>query len=184
MATRSASPLRERIVDELAQRTITRVTAATSSQCHPPTRPHVRTMACDEMNAWAHAESEERLRRILRESGYDESYRLVNDCVGGVRILPTLTYSVLHDAVVERVTAWCDAQPRRPSFELATAPRSIGECGICLGERERLVELPCRHRFGRACVRRWLARSPTCPTCRAVVPIDAPLRRHAKRTGT
>jgi len=46
------------------------------------------------------------------------------------------------------------------------------ECAICqdaidpdAGE-DVVRELPCRHRFHRACIELWLARSQTCPCCR------------------
>ncbi|KAJ1479646.1 hypothetical protein T484DRAFT_1628281, partial [Baffinella frigidus] len=33
-------------------------------------------------------------------------------------------------------------------------------------EGHELVMLPCQHEFHAACVKSWLHRSPTCPSCR------------------
>ncbi len=117
------------------------------------------------------------LRRVLSEFGYDYSYRLLDDCVGGIRILPTLTFSVLHDMVMSRSIGFYEAHLRLPPFDMATAPKSNGECGLCFGEKERLVELPCRHRFGTKCLRRWFARNQTCPMCRIEINMCVPIRR-------
>ena len=44
-----------------------------------------------------------------------------------------------------------------------------GECSICLmvyPAGEEMSELPCGHYFHDDCLRKWLARQSSCPTCR------------------
>ncbi len=165
------------VVDELSQRLVARMQA--TQRARPLTPVVVRTMACDECRSWAHGESEERLRHVLRAFGFDDSCRLSNNCVDGVRILPTLTYSLLHDQVVGRAMAYFEEHLRLAPFDLATAPTSKGECGICWGDGEGLVELPCRHCFGARCLRRWLACHRTCPMCRFEIDVCASGRERA-----
>lgn len=43
------------------------------------------------------------------------------------------------------------------------------QCCVCLEQfrhGEELRMLPCMHRYHRACIDRWLARSPACPVCK------------------
>lgn len=46
-------------------------------------------------------------------------------------------------------------------------------CPVCLMElrdQEELAELPkCTHQFHKECLRMWLGKADTCPTCRATV---------------
>jgi hypothetical protein len=158
------SPLNDCAVDQITQRIIEQLQ---SLRCkHRPLTPSVvHDVAINEMKSWAHGESDVRLRGILGELGVD-SQRLLNHCVGGVHILPTLTYSVLHGRVMYRAVAFYTEHLQPLPFDMATAPKSNGECGICYGDGEGLVELPCRHRFGADCLRRWLACNQTCPMCR------------------
>jgi hypothetical protein len=45
------------------------------------------------------------------------------------------------------------------------------KCVICLDdEAEGLVILTCGHKFHNECIRGWMLRSPTCPTCRHPIP--------------
>jgi len=46
-------------------------------------------------------------------------------------------------------------------------------CAVCLQELvadELAVKLPCKHLFHEECVRTWLKKQHTCPTCRAPLP--------------
>ncbi|KAF6990359.1 hypothetical protein CFC21_007560 [Triticum aestivum] len=56
------------------------------------------------------------------------------------------------------------------SAGLELAGSSLSECAICLAEfirGEKVRVLPrCNHGFHAACIDRWLAARPTCPTCR------------------
>jgi len=46
------------------------------------------------------------------------------------------------------------------------------ECAICMAPAGKARRLPnCGHVFHKKCLVRWLGRSPTCPTCRASVPL-------------
>jgi hypothetical protein len=164
MTSHIPSPLHDCAVDQLTQRIIEQLQAL-QCQERPLTQSVMRDVANNEMKSWAHGESEGRLRDILGELGFD-SKRLLNHCVYGVHILPTLTYSVLHDRVMHRAVAFYTKHLQPPPFDMATAPKSNGECSICFGDGEGLVELPCRHRFGANCLRRWLACNQTCPMCR------------------
>ena len=45
------------------------------------------------------------------------------------------------------------------------------ECAICMAPAGKARRLLCGHVFHKKCLVRWLGRSPTCPTCRASVPL-------------
>ncbi len=51
-------------------------------------------------------------------------------------------------------------------------PPTADECCICLGQMhfyQRILTLPCHHRFHRSCIHRWMARSRDCPLCKRVM---------------
>ncbi|AQK72543.1 hypothetical protein ZEAMMB73_Zm00001d017188 [Zea mays] len=52
----------------------------------------------------------------------------------------------------------------------------VGECAICykeyLVDGPTSVKLACNHTFHRRCLDRWTAVYPTCPYCRAPVPVE------------
>jgi hypothetical protein len=57
-----------------------------------------------------------------------------------------------------------------PCFSIQT--REDGEnCGVCLNSAvgEKIMRLPCKHEFHRACIIPWLRRNNSCPLCKAVV---------------
>jgi len=57
----------------------------------------------------------------------------------------------------------------------------IIKCGICLELFEPTCEIDatnCGHVFHRECVKQWVARRPTCPTCRAHVTKEKLLKLH------
>jgi len=62
----------------------------------------------------------------------------------------------------------CATTPRPPRILVARG-QAAHPCPICLEPRTDARLLVCRHRFHRACLARWLAINPTCPTCRAPV---------------
>uniref|UniRef100_A0A0E0JFI3 RING-type domain-containing protein n=1 Tax=Oryza punctata TaxID=4537 RepID=A0A0E0JFI3_ORYPU len=80
---------------------------------------------------------------------------------------------------------------RLPCFVLSISRGgSVAECAVCLGtveEGETVRALPCcPHAFHARCVDAWLRLRPTCPLCRAGVPVPAtaarptpPRARHA-----
>ena len=83
---------------------------------------------------------------------------------------------------------------RLPCFVLpprrgGSAAAAAAECAVCLGaveEGETVRALPCcPHAFHARCVDAWLRLRPTCPLCRADVPVPArptaPRRRHVPR---
>ena len=61
--------------------------------------------------------------------------------------------------------------PTRAVLNRRRVSRPIeGDCAICFGEYvvgSYQLLLPCGHCFHSRCVTRWLARSHTCPLCRA-----------------
>ncbi|CAI5501753.1 unnamed protein product [Closterium sp. Naga37s-1] len=62
--------------------------------------------------------------------------------------------------------------PTLPAFFLAhlspfTSPRADSTCIICREEMTSAKKLPCGHLFHVHCLRSWLERQQTCPTCRA-----------------
>ena len=43
------------------------------------------------------------------------------------------------------------------------------ECAVCcesISTGDKLVELPCSHRFHTECMKRWVEMNPICPCCR------------------
>ncbi|KAG8041421.1 hypothetical protein GUJ93_ZPchr0661g29204 [Zizania palustris] len=62
---------------------------------------------------------------------------------------------------------------------------AAAECAVCLGaveEGETVRALPCcPHAFHARCVDAWLRHQPTCPLCRADVPLPATARPTASR---
>eukprot|EP01062_Namystynia_karyoxenos_P056005 TRINITY_DN46985_c0_g1_i1.p2 TRINITY_DN46985_c0_g1~~TRINITY_DN46985_c0_g1_i1.p2 ORF type:complete len:367 (+),score=103.88 TRINITY_DN46985_c0_g1_i1:104-1204(+) len=73
--------------------------------------------------------------------------------------------------IAHRITSWDLAQPE-----------STRECAVCLEpfvKGNLATRLPCRHIFCPECIRGWLERHGTCPTCRAAVK-DLPSPRIGK----
>eukprot|EP00124_Ichthyophonus_hoferi_P003152 Ihof_evm3s258 gene=Ihof_evmTU3s258 len=66
--------------------------------------------------------------------------------------------------------------PEATAEELAATD---GICIICREEMESARRLPCGHIFHLACIRSWLQRQQTCPTCRMSVLVDLPAARPA-----
>ncbi|KAH7098358.1 hypothetical protein BKA62DRAFT_622729, partial [Auriculariales sp. MPI-PUGE-AT-0066] len=58
----------------------------------------------------------------------------------------------------------------RVKLKLALMGTSVDRCGTCLsqfraGEKAVMIQ-PCSHTAHSDCVRKWIARSATCPQCR------------------
>ncbi|KAL5222008.1 hypothetical protein ABZP36_026721 [Zizania latifolia] len=79
---------------------------------------------------------------------------------------------------------------RLPCFVLSRRRRGGGgaaaaECAVCLGtveEGETVRALPCcPHAFHARCIDAWLRLRPTCPLCRANVPVPSTARPTASR---
>ncbi|CAM8991596.1 unnamed protein product [Rhodiola kirilowii] len=50
------------------------------------------------------------------------------------------------------------------------------ECAICLEEYEnqdQVREMPCKHKFHKRCVDKWLKMNGSCPICRCQMPAEA-----------
>lgn len=64
---------------------------------------------------------------------------------------------------------------RLPSFYLASTSKSDSledrECAICQEDlaQTKVLSLPCGHLFHKECVKEWLQRKATCPTCRLLL---------------
>jgi len=85
----------------------------------------------------------------------------------GARLLAELDAA---QADVERSVVWC----------VARAHHHRTSCAVCLQEmvaEEMAVRLPCAHCFHEECVRQWLKKQHTCPTCRSPLPPKEPSAR-------
>jgi len=61
---------------------------------------------------------------------------------------------------------------KKVSFDSATACGDSSCCPVCFDnykQDEKLVELPCKHRYHKDCVTTWLAQHNSCPMCRAQI---------------
>ncbi|BDA50972.1 probable ERAD-associated E3 ubiquitin-protein ligase HRD1B [Coccomyxa sp. Obi] len=64
---------------------------------------------------------------------------------------------------------------RLPSFFLASTSKNDSledrECAICQEDmaQTKVLSLPCGHLFHKECVKEWLQRKATCPTCRLLL---------------
>lgn len=94
-----------------------------------------------------------------------------------------ITFYTLRDRVVRfvhyrRLTSNMNARfPDATPDELANSDRT---CIICREDMETAKKLPCNHLFHFRCLRTWLERSSTCPTCRAAIPLN-PLPQQQQR---
>ena len=83
--------------------------------------------------------------------------------------------SVDHQGGLPKVDKVGDSEFRRIP-EKKASDVTDAECAICLKDAEpmeKLKVLPCGHAFHGLCLRRWLHRSRTCPTCRTALAPDA-----------
>eukprot|EP01062_Namystynia_karyoxenos_P059126 TRINITY_DN50558_c0_g1_i1.p1 TRINITY_DN50558_c0_g1~~TRINITY_DN50558_c0_g1_i1.p1 ORF type:complete len:403 (+),score=68.42 TRINITY_DN50558_c0_g1_i1:101-1210(+) len=113
----------------------------------------------------------------------------------------------LHEALTRTVQRYAfavdpDAQPPRNHPEPATAeeisalptrqltsrdltlPETGRQCAVCLEAFTpglEVTRLPCRHLFCPECIRMWLERNASCPTCRGPIRVDAAEGPPAKR---
>ncbi|KAF1892496.1 hypothetical protein Lal_00010962 [Lupinus albus] len=58
--------------------------------------------------------------------------------------------------------------------KLRWKPSEVEDCAVCLEslkDGERLVHLPCEHRFHFSCLKPWLDKNSQCPCCRATIKI-------------
>mmetsp|Transcript_5899 Transcript_5899/g.9179 ORF Transcript_5899/g.9179 Transcript_5899/m.9179 type:complete len:406 (-) Transcript_5899:2263-3480(-) len=58
------------------------------------------------------------------------------------------------------------------------------ECVVCKDNFEiggECIQLPCKHRFHQDCIKPWLEKHNTCPTCRHELPTENPDRESRKR---
>jgi hypothetical protein len=148
------SPICSGIVDAMVALTLSQMLDA-----HAP-KDAVHAKVRDNVRIWANDESNEQLRCVLRESGI---VGIVDDVVGGTRILSMMALSLLYQPTWRRVMQHCGI------FDPTIAPKSVGECDICGASDDELTELPCKHRFGTTCLAVWLDQHRTCPMCRAEV---------------
>ncbi|XP_040376146.1 RING-H2 finger protein ATL66-like [Oryza brachyantha] len=81
----------------------------------------------------------------------------------------------LDSAAIARLP--CFVLSRRHGGSAGGATVAAAECAVCLGaveEGETVRALPCcPHAFHARCVDAWLRLRPTCPLCRADVPVPA-----------
>lgn len=61
---------------------------------------------------------------------------------------------------------WPKAEAGELLDEASVEASHADPCAICLHQVNRSLRLPCGHRFCSLCIRRWLHRSSSCPTCR------------------
>jgi hypothetical protein len=74
-----------------------------------------------------------------------------------------------------------------------TGAETCAVCCDCFNLGDEVVSLPCSHRYHAACIKTWLRRATSCPTCRAMVTrnsvglpeesytpvVETPILRHA-----
>ena len=156
MSTVSHSPISGGLVDTMASQTVVQMQWTPGQSSPEPLDRMVR----ETIKKWAHSETNETLRRVLLEHGIAE---IVDDVVGGTRILSTLAYAMLYEPTRRRVMQHCSI------FDMTSAPKSLGQCDICQKDDDELTELPCKHRFGTTCLSVWFELHRTCPMCRAEV---------------
>jgi len=83
------------------------------------------------------------------------------------RVRPGAHQSAMHPADTEDVAALPTHR-----FQYSSGGGVSQECSVCLSELEagdRMVILPCFHRFHKACCDEWLKRSSNCPICKMPV---------------
>ena len=154
------SPIGSGIVDAMVALTLSQILDAPAPRPTNVTKDTVHAKVRDNVRIWANGESNEQLRCVLRESGI---VGIVDDAVGGTRILSMMALSLLYQPTWRRVMQQCGI------FDPTIAPKSVGECDICGASDDELTELPCKHRFGTTCLAVWLDQHRTCPMCRAEV---------------
>jgi hypothetical protein len=156
MSSVASSPIGGGIVKVMAA-----ITIAQMSRAHDHSSTEVlNAMVRDNLRVWSNGESNEMLRHVLCANGIVD---IVDDAVGGTRILSMMALSLLYEPTRRLVMQQCGL------FDPTNAPKSIGECDICGTIDDELTELPCKHRFGTTCLIRWLHLHRTCPMCRADV---------------
>jgi hypothetical protein len=136
------------------------ITIAKMSSTHDQSTEVINAMVRDNVRVWSNGESNEMLRHVLRANGIVD---IVDDAVGGTRILSMMALSLLYEPTRRLVMQKCGL------FDPNNAPKSVGECDICGTIDDELTELPCKHKFGTTCLIRWLVLHRTCPMCRAEV---------------
>jgi len=65
---------------------------------------------------------------------------------------------------------WYSFQRQKSVVARITVPKYCSTCAICLADFEQsddLTQLPCLHAFHTDCFQRWMAKSGSCPHCRA-----------------
>jgi hypothetical protein len=85
---------------------------------------------------------------------------------------PPPLHAGLSLAELRLLPSFAFASPRDDNDDASLAPHL---CAVCIeagraGQRWRALPA-CGHAFHAACVDRWLAKSPACPVCRAVVAV-------------
>ncbi|XP_031091717.1 E3 ubiquitin-protein ligase MPSR1-like [Ipomoea triloba] len=112
-----------------------------------------------------------------------DRFLLLNPLTGGVFVVESSTGTARSsssslDSLLAGVLGK-DGQPPASKASIE-ALRSVeigeeeeGECAICLEEwglGETAKEMPCRHRFHKECIEKWLGIHGSCPVCRHKMP--------------
>ncbi|XP_019165733.1 PREDICTED: E3 ubiquitin-protein ligase RING1-like [Ipomoea nil] len=69
------------------------------------------------------------------------------------------------------------------SVEIGEEEEEEGECAICLeewGVGETVKEMPCRHRFHKECIEKWLGIHGSCPVCRHKMPEEDKVKQKSE----
>ncbi|MBM29236.1 MAG: hypothetical protein CME58_12780 [Halieaceae bacterium] len=89
---------------------------------------------------------------------------------GEIEVSPEFFDAFMHQLEILEALEYVTVHYATP-YEESQAQREY-ECVICQEDicvGTSIIEFPCRHAFHPNCIRPWLSRRRTCPTCRANV---------------